>query len=367
MKFTIKREQLLKPLQQTTRTISNKPLLPIINNILLKVSQGTLWLTSTDLEIEMKTHLLLTEPYEPGLITVPARKLLEICRCLPANCDISASLKQEQMLLTSGNSKFYLATLSADNFPNLDDFINEIEFTINQNIMKHLIEATAFSMARQDVRYYLNGLLLEVNGRELCTVATDGHRLSFCKTILSKSFSYTAIIIPRKTVIEILRLLENNEQLLKIKFSKNHMRLYLTNCIITSRIIDGQFPNYRTVLQNNYDKLVLVEADLLRSALSRAYILANERLHGVCLDFKTNRLKITATNMAQEKAEELVDVIYKGEHLSIIINVRYLLDVLQILKDENIQIFLIDSESSIQIKRVTIYSDDMYVIMPMQL
>ncbi|WWO97164.1 MAG: DNA polymerase III subunit beta [Candidatus Dasytiphilus stammeri] len=367
MKFTIQREQLLKPLQQTTRTISNKPLLPIINNILLQVSQGTLWLTSTDLEIEMQTYIKLIQPHKEGGITVPARKLLEICKCLPLNSNIIVTVQKQQILLTSGYSKFYLSTLAADNFPHLDSFDSEIELTIKQNIMKYLIESTYFSMARQDVRYYLNGLLLEINGVQLATVATDGHRLAFCKSIVSKSFSLTSIILPRKTVLEILRLLENNDQLLKLQISKNNIRIYLNHCIITSRIIDGKFPNYHTVLQNNYDKLIIVQADLLKLSLYRASILANERLNGVCLDLQPNMLKITATNMEQEKSEEIVDIDYQGKCLSIIINVKYILDVLKNFNSEKIRILFRDSQSSIKIERVTSNSDNMYVIMPMQL
>lgn len=204
MKFTVEREHLLKPLQQVSGPLGGRPTLPILGNLLLQVADGTLSLTGTDLEMEMVARVALVQPHEPGATTVPARKFFDICRGLPEGAEIAVQLEGERMLVRSGRSRFSLSTLPAADFPNLDDWQSEVEFTLPQATMKRLIEATQFSMAHQDVRYYLNGMLFETEGEELRTVATDGHRLAVCSMPIGQSLPSHSVIVPRKGVIELI-------------------------------------------------------------------------------------------------------------------------------------------------------------------
>ena len=208
MKFTVEREHLLKPLQQVSGPLGGRPTLPILGNLLLQVADGTLSLTGTDLEMEMVARVALVQPHEPGATTVPARKFFDICRGLPEGAEIAVQLEGERMLVRSGRSRFSLSTLPAADFPNLDDWQSEVEFTLPQATMKRLIEATQFSMAHQDVRYYLNGMLFETEGEELRTVATDGHRLAVCSMPIGQSLPSHSVIVPRKGVIELMRMLD---------------------------------------------------------------------------------------------------------------------------------------------------------------
>lgn len=211
MKFTVEREHLLKPLQQVSGPLGGRPTLPILGNLLLQVADGTLSLTGTDLEMEMVARVALIQPHEPGATTVPARKFFDICRGLPEGAEIAVQLEGDRMLVRSGRSRFSLSTLPAADFPNLDDWQSEVEFTLPQATMKRLIEATQFSMAHQDVRYYLNGMLFETEGEELRTVATDGHRLAVCSMPVGQSLPNHSVIVPRKGVIELMRMLDGGE------------------------------------------------------------------------------------------------------------------------------------------------------------
>ena len=206
MKFTVEREHLLKPLQQVSGPLGGRPTLPILGNLLLQVADGALSLTGTDLEMEMVARVALVQPHEAGATTVPARKFFDICRGLPEGAEIAVQLEGDRMLVRSGRSRFSLSTLPAADFPNLDDWQSEVEFTLPQATMKRLIEATQFSMAHQDVRYYLNGMLFETEGSELRTVATDGHRLAVCSMPLEASLPNHSVIVPRKGVIELMRM-----------------------------------------------------------------------------------------------------------------------------------------------------------------
>lgn len=211
MKFTVEREHLLKPLQQVSGPLGGRPTLPILGNLLLQVADGTLSLTGTDLEMEMIARVTLTQPHDAGATTVPARKFFDICRGLPEGAEIAVQLEGDRMLVRSGRSRFSLSTLPAADFPNTDDWQSEVEFTLPQATMKRLIEATQFSMAHQDVRYYLNGMLFETEGEELRTVATDGHRLAVCSMPIGDSLPNHSVIVPRKGVIELMRMLDGGE------------------------------------------------------------------------------------------------------------------------------------------------------------
>ena len=268
--------------------------------------------------------------------------------------------------MRSGRSRFSLSTLPAADFPNLDDWQSEVEFTLPQATMKRLIEATQFSMAHQDVRYYLNGMLFETEGEELRTVATDGHRLAVCSMPVGQSLPNHSVIVPRKGVIELMRMLDGGETPLRVQIGSNNIRAHVGDFIFTSKLVDGRFPDYRRVLPKNPDKTLEAGCDILKQAFARAAILSNEKFRGVRLYVSENQLKITANNPEQEEAEEILDVTYGGTEMEIGFNVSYVLDVLNALKCETVRILLTDSVSSVQIEDAASQSAA-YVVMPMRL
>ncbi|CRG51865.1 MULTISPECIES: DNA polymerase III subunit beta [Yersinia pseudotuberculosis complex] len=366
MKFIIEREHLLKPLQQVSSPLGGRPTLPILGNLLLQVTEGSLRLTGTDLEMEMVACVALSQSHEPGATTVPARKFFDIWRGLPEGAEITVALDGDRLLVRSGRSRFSLSTLPAIDFPNLDDWQSEVEFTLPQATLKRLIESTQFSMAHQDVRYYLNGMLFETEGEELRTVATDGHRLAVCSMPIGQTLPSHSVIVPRKGVMELVRLLDGGDTPLRLQIGSNNIRAHVGDFIFTSKLVDGRFPDYRRVLPKNPNKMLEAGCDLLKQAFSRAAILSNEKFRGVRLYVSHNQLKITANNPEQEEAEEILDVSYEGTEMEIGFNVSYVLDVLNALKCEDVRLLLTDSVSSVQIEDSASQAAA-YVVMPMRL
>lgn len=367
MKFIIDREKLIKPLQLVSAPLSSRPTLPILGNLLLQVDDNVLSMTGTDLEIEMITRLPLYEISESGATTVPARKFLDICRSLPSNSQIAIKLEDNRLTIQSGRSKFALSTLPASDFPNLENWQCDVDFCIPQKTLKQLIDSVQFSMASQDVRYYLNGMLFETENNLLKTVATDGHRLAVCALPIGQTIPTScSVIMPRKGVLELAKLVSDNDELINIQIGSNNLRVNLSDITFTSKLIDGRFPDYRKVLPRNPDKILEAPCEVLRSALSRAAILSNEKFRGIRLYIHDNRIKITANNPDQEEAEEIIDVKYSAEPLEIGFNVTYLLDVLNVLKCETVRMLLTDSTSSVQIENINNQSAT-YVVMPMRL
>lgn len=366
MKFIVEREHLLKPLQQVSSPLGGRPTLPILGNLLLQVAEDSLSLTGTDLEMEMVAKIALSQPHEPGATTVPARKFFDICRGLPDGAEITVILESDRMLIRSGRSRFSLSTLPATDFPNLDDWQSDVEFTLPQSTLKRLIESTQFSMAHQDVRYYLNGMLFETEGEELRTVATDGHRLAVCSMPVGQPLPTHSVIVPRKGVMELVRMLDGGETPVKLQIGTNNIRASVGDYIFTSKLVDGRFPDYRRVLPKNPDKTLEAGCDVLKQAFARAAILSNEKFRGVRLYLSTDQLKITANNPEQEEAEEILDVVYQGTEMEIGFNVSYVLDVLNALKSENVRLLLTDGVSSVQIEDCASQAAA-YVVMPMRL
>lgn len=367
MKFTISRENFLQPLQLVSGAVERRHTLPILSNVLIKVSDNSLWLTGTDLEVELISNVTLSGEFEEGEITVPAKKLFDICRGLSEESEIQFQVDNNKAIIRSGRSRYSLSTLSASDYPNLEDWEGEVEFELSRSNLKHLIDSTNFSMAQQDVRYYLNGMSLETEDNIIRTVATDGHRLALCRMEYSAAtLPSRQVIIPRKGVMEISRLIEADDKLLKVQLGSNHIRIFSTDFIFTSKLVDGRFPDYRRVLPKDGDKVIEASKDLLKNAFSRAAILSNEKFRGVRLNLSSGELKITANNPEQEEAEEIVDIDYQGEDLEIGFNVAYLIDVFNALGSENVKLSLSDSNSSALIEDA---ADDsaLYVIMPMRL
>ncbi len=366
MHFVISRDTLLRPLQLVSGSLGGRPTLPILSNVLLDVTDGRLSMTGTDLEVEMIGRVPV-EATADGRTTVPARKLLDICRGLPEAAEIRFQQEGDRLILRSGRSRFSLSTLPAEEFPNIEDWESVLEFDISQLELKRLIETTQFSMASQDVRYYLNGMLFETKGNSLRTVGTDGHRLATCRReVVEQALPEQQLILPRKGVLELVRLLDNDERPIRLQMGRNNLRAVSEGFVFTSKLVDGRFPDYRRVLPRSTNKIVLADREGLRQALSRAAILSNDKLRGVRLFLQPNLLRITANNPEQEEAEELLDVSYDGAELEIGFNVSYVLDVLNTLKCEQIKISLTDANSSALLEDAA--SDDaLYVVMPMRL
>jgi len=366
MKFSIQREALLKPLQHVIGVVERRQTLPVLGNVLINAGKKTVRLTATDLEVELQAQVDVAVT-EVGDITLPARKLLDICRTLPETAQLDISVKKERALLSSGKSRFTLSTLPASEFPLIDKLKNARKFSLPENEFQQLLERTGFAMAQQDVRYYLNGLMLEPEGNILRAVATDGHRLSLCELSAKVGDGDgQQVIVPRKGVQELQRILEHTEQDLSIELSSNHIRITTDELRFTSKLIDGRFPDYSRVIPKNLDKRLHLNREQLRQALTRTSILSNEKYRGIRLDLSKNNIKIQAHNPEQEEAVEELDIRYDGDAIVIGFNVTYLLDVLGVLDCEEVELCLGDANSSALITRPG--SDDCrYVVMPMRL
>ncbi|KXF81153.1 DNA polymerase III subunit beta [Enterovibrio coralii] len=366
MKFTLTRDQFLKPLQQVSGALGGRPTLPILGNILLQVQSGQLSMTCTDLEVELIAALPLEGDAQDGAVTVPSRKFLDICRGLNDSAPIQFSLEGDRAVIRSGRSRFTLSTLPAADFPNIEDWQSTVEFTLPQGKLRHLIESTAFSMANQDVRYFLNGMLLETDGKTLRSVATDGHRMAVGITELDDELAGQQVIVPRKGVTELMRLLDQPDAPVTIQIGSANIRAQVNQFIFTSKLVDGRFPDYRRVMPQSSSKIMEADCDELRQAFSRAAILSNEKFRGVRLNLSAGQLRISAHNPEQEEAEEFVDVNYDGDELEIGFNVSYVLDVLNTLKCEQVRFSMTDGTASTLVEDCN-SEDAMYVVMPIRL
>jgi DNA polymerase-3 subunit beta len=338
----------------------------VLGNVLVNATKKSIRLTATDLEVELQAQIDAPVT-ETGDITLPARKLLDICRTLPDGAELDVSVKNERALVRSGKSRFTLSTLPAAEFPVIDKIKSAHRFSMAQNELHALIERTAFAMAQQDVRYYLNGLMLEPGKAQLRAVATDGHRLAMCQMSADiGTGDEQQVIVPRKGVQELHRLLADSDSEVQLELGSNHIRITTDDLRFTSKLIDGRFPDYQRVIPQQTDKQLLVDRDLLRQALTRTSILSNEKYRGIRLDISKNIIKIQAHNPEQEEAVEEIDASYDGDSLVIGFNVTYVLDVLNVLDSEQVEIHLNDANSSALINQPGT-EDCRYVVMPMRL
>lgn len=365
MKFSLSREALLKPLQLVVGVVERRQTLPILSNVLLSLEQSRLSMTGTDLEVEIVGVTDIDATGEDGDVTVSARKLVDICRSLPDGAMVDFSSSDGKATIKSGRSKFTLSTLPANEFPSVDEGEKSVEFMVAGSALKGLIEATSFAMAQQDVRYYLNGMLWELNENKLRAVATDGHRMALCDGICDVSVvEPITSIIPRKGIIELSRLLDENE--VKVAMGSNHIRVTGGDYCFTSKLVDGAYPDYDRVLPKGGDKIVVGDRAELKQAFGRAAILSNEKYRGVRILLSEGSIKMVANNPEQEEAEEEVSVNYSGEDLEIGFNVSYLLDVLSVITGAEVRITLSNSNSSALVEDAADGSA-VYVVMPMRL
>jgi DNA polymerase-3 subunit beta len=366
MKFTVTRDALLKPLNLVAGVVERRQTLPILANVLIGVEGNLLSLTGTDLEVELLGKVSLDGATVDGDITVPARKLLDIVKSLPDDSVISVEVEDQRAIIKSGRSRFTLSTLPASEFPNVEQGSASLEFDVLQRNLKTLIDKTAFAMAQQDVRYYLNGMLWEIKDGIFRVVATDGHRLALSTQSGITASEEKQVILPRKGVLELSRLLIEEDESIHLAFGDTHLRATTQAFTFTSKLVDGKFPDYDRVLPKGSDKEVVAERDVLKQALARAAILSNEKYRGIRMQFNAGDLRIVANNPEQEEAEDVVAIEYAGDTLEIGFNVSYLLDIMNVVSGPKVKFSLLDANSSALLED----NDDgnsLYVVMPMRL
>jgi DNA polymerase III subunit beta len=362
----IEKETLLRPLQIIGGIIERRQPLPILSNVLIQKNGSSFKFVSTDLEIQITTHLDTEQAPSNESITVAAKKLQEILRVLPDGSKVSMDIQENRLQIKTGKSRFNLQTLPAGDFPQLSDQTQESEkVRIQQKKFKELLGAVQYAMAQQDIRYYLNGVLLVIDGKFLRAVATDGHRLAYSSMELSRSYSKREIILPRKTINELFKLLADSEEEITLELAETQVKAVLSDVTISSKVIDGKFPDYGKVIPSYTNHLAL-DRLLILQALQRVSILSNEKFRGVRLVLTEKNLRIISSNSEQEEAQEDLEADYHGMALDIGFNVNYLLDGLNNTNSQNVVFSFGDPNSSILI---TIPENDnfRYVVMPMRI
>lgn len=366
MKIKTSREEILGPLQHVIGAVERRQTIPALSNVFLNITGNLLSITGTDLEIELISSTSCNADQNIEL-TLPARKLFDICKNLPEGAELIFTMAPGKVTLTCGRSRFVLATLPAEEFPRLEGVELISKMIIPQTGLRSVIEKTSFAMAQQDVRYYLNGLMLEISNKKFRAVATDGHRLSLSEMDLDIELSeMKQVIIPRKGIVEVQKLLADTDEPVELGLSNNHIRAVIGSLCFTSKLIDGRFPDYERVIPSDCDREVFVDRTLFKQALTRTSILSNEKYKGVRLTVEGDTMRIQTQNPEQEEAEEELSIEYGGESIEIGFNVTYVLDVLNILNSDKVKLSLKDSNSSCLITDPD-STTSQYVIMPMRL
>ena len=366
MKFITEKAQIVDSLQNAAAVAERRQTIPILANLRLKTVDGKLEVTATDLEIQIKTFSDLIEIQEDGETTVSARKMSELCRSLPEGEHVNFSLSNGKLTVRSSNFHADFATISSDDFPEIEINEEQTPIIVESSVLKRLLSKTSFSMASQDVRYYLNGMLLEIAGNKINGVATDGHRLAFSSAKTNDADLDVRNILPRKAVLELSKLLSTNEGTVELLIGASYIDVRSENLSFSSKLIDGKYPDYSKVFPTGEPLPLNISKEILQSALSRASVLSNEKYRGVRFQLSEDKLKLTANNPEQESAEEEVDVLYKGSELEVGFNIGYLLDVLNSIDSETVCFEFYGEDSSCIIKEQN-SEDDVYVIMPMRL
>ena len=362
----ISRDALLRPLQAVSGIVERRHTLPILANVLLEQKNGRLFVTATDLEMQITAHSELAGKQDQA-ITVGARKLQDLLRALPEDAALNVDAASGKMTVRAARSRFNLQTLPAADYPRMGLAQDQQQtLSLPQKQFRGLLKLAEFAMAQQDIRYYLNGMLLVVDKGALLAVATDGHRLSYASIEVPGERTRQEVILPRKTVLELGKLLEDSEAEVAIDILANQVRFRFANIELTSKVVDGKFPDYNRVIPTAHSKRLDLSRTVLLQALQRAAILSNEKFRGVRLVLASDQLKIICTNSEQEEAEEELEVAYKGDGLDIGFNITYLLDVLQNLSTDQVVLSLGDANSS---ALITMHdrSDYKYVVMPMRI
>ena len=362
-----KRDELLGPLSAVSGIIERRHTLPILSNVLLEFGVGALSLVATDIEIQITSRATLDGSGESRSVTVGARKLVDILRALPESSLVTLQQQDKRLLVKAGKSRFVLQTLPAEDFPRLARPTGDVaRFSLQQKALRRLLGLVQYSMAQQDIRYYLNGLLMVVEDRILKLIATDGHRLAFASMALESNLPRQEVIVPRKTVLELAKLLAESEAEVRIELSSAQASFAFGSVELVSKLIDGKFPDYTRVIPVGHKNRLSIERDALRQALMRAAILSNEKFRGVRWVLTDGSLKIVSSNNEQEEAEESLEVAYQGDALDIGFNVNYLLDVLNNVTGSEVECRFGDAASSALLSFPS-EADFKYVVMPMRI
>ncbi len=364
----LERDALLRPLQAVTGIVEKRHTLPILSNVLLERKQGRIHLLATDLEIQVSTNAEVSAAGgEDVSLTVSARKLQEILRALPDGSETILDAQNNRLQVKAGKSRFNLQTLPAGDFPVLaDPGAAQGRITLPQKALRELLLLVQYSMAQQDIRYYLNGLLLVLEGEEIKVVATDGHRLSYAARPLGRQNEKREVILPRKAVLELAKLLGEVDEPVVVEIFASQVRFSFGSVVLTSKVIDGKFPDYTRVIPSGYQKRFSISRLQLLQALQRAAILSNEKFRGVRWTMTANALRVSCTNNEQEEAQDELEITYDGDALDIGFNITYLLDVLNNVHTDNVECALGDANSSMLIM-VPNDSEFRYVVMPMRI
>lgn len=365
MRFSLQREVLLKSLSHVVNVVEKRQTLPILSNVLVQVESGKISITGTDTKIEIVSSCETTDS-DAGEATIPARKFFDIVRALPDGSFVKVEKQGDKVSIRAGKSRFSLMSLNAKDFPALDSVNKEEQIEIPEATLKELIERTAFAMALQDVRQYLNGLLFDFKDQTLRCVATDGHRLAICEAAIDQSITNRKIIVHRKGIHELQRLLESTDKKVALEVSRTHLRLIRDDVIFTSSLIEGEFPAYEAVLPIGADKKVTIDREAFRASLERTKILSNEKYRSIRIEISPNLLKIQSNNPEQEEANEELEAQTQIEALSIGFNVNYLLEALNALRDEQVVMSMRDANSSALVQEAS-NDRSRHVVMPLRL
>lgn len=365
MKFSIPREALLAPIAQVVNVVERRQTLPVLANFLIEAVDEGLRITGTDMEVELVARAN-ADVAQTGSITVPARKLVDICRALPDGVQMNIQLNDDKLAIHAGRSRFTLSTLPASEFPSSDQSESLASYQVSQSKLRRLVDKTSFAMAHQDVRHYLNGLLLEFRDDQVRAVATDGHRLALSEMDADLSGEPRSLIVPRKGVLEINRILEDIDEPLNVIVGQGFLRIDRERIIMTTKLIDGRFPDYEAVIPMATDNALQANRSEMIDALQRAAILSNEKYRGVRLDMEPGIVRVVAHNPQQEEAVEEIEAEHNFDQLKVGFNVNYLLDALNAIDGEQVRVALRDANSSCLVTAID--SDNVrQVVMPLKL
>lgn len=360
-------QKLLEALQSVAGIVERRHTLPILANVLMRKTGGNLELTTSDLEIQVRTQAELGGDVANFATTVGARKLIDILRSLPSDQVVTLAAAQSKLTLTGGKSRFTLQTLPADDFPLVNEAVDfGPVFSVPQKTLKMLVNQVHFAMAVHDIRYYLNGILFVAEGKTLTLVATDGHRLGLAQAVLENEIPKQEVILPRKTVLELQRLLKDEDTPIEMRFAGNQAKFAFSGMEFVTKLVEGKFPDYNRVIPKNHKNSVILGRTALLSSLQRAAILTSEKFKGVRVNIEPGVLRIASSNAEQEEAKEEIEIDYGGDTIEIGFNVTYLMDVLANIAEDMVKIELQDSNSSalITVPEQTGYK---YVVMPMRI
>jgi DNA polymerase-3 subunit beta len=367
MKLEITKESLLEAISLVIGVVERRQSMPILSHLLISLSDGELSVIGTDLEVQVQVQTLIdAKTSEAGKVTLPGRKLYDICRSLPEGAILLVGEENGKTKVSSGSTKFSLSSLVASEFPLMSSEVTDNQIELDSDDFIRLLEKTSFSMANQDVRHYLNGVMLQIKNNNMYAVATDGHRLALsCHPLKEEAPTDFNIIVPRKAVIELQKILLSGKKVI-IKSNKNQISVKQDQKTLTSKLIDGNFPDYERVIPPSPTNVITADRKKIKQSLQRVSILSNEKYRGIRINIDTNQILIRANNPEQEEAEESLSVGFNGDSLEVGFNVGYLIDILSVIEQDEIKLSFIDSSSSCLVRGVN-NERDTYVVMPMRL